>query len=75
LSFQLEYAGKVENPDQAIADLQRCRLFDVPSIAQFYQDARSRYPQTYAYIELLDYLRLLVLEYLSMQLIMQPISA
>jgi hypothetical protein len=72
---QLEYADKVEKHEQAIADLQQCRLFDVPLIAQFYRDACSQYPQTYAYIGLLDYLRLLVLEYLSMQPIMQPVSA
>ncbi|MEG4213376.1 hypothetical protein [Microcoleus sp. S13_B4] len=39
-------------------------MFDRSAIAQFYDETRSGYLQMRAYIRMLDYLRLLVLEYL-----------
>lgn len=72
---QIESEGKIRNPEQAIADLQSWRVFDALAIVQFYREARSRYPQTQSYIYLLDYLRLLVLEYLEMQQDSQAVPA
>ncbi len=45
----------------------RLRVFDRSAIAQFYDETRSGYLQMRAYIRMLDYLRLLVLEYLQME--------
>ena len=72
---QIESEGTIKHPEQAIADLQSWRVFDVLAIVQFYREARSRYPQTQSYIYLLDYLRLLVLEYLEMQQKSQAVPA
>lgn len=72
---QLESEGTIKYPDQAISDLQGWRVFDVVAIVQFYREARSRYAQTQSYIYLLDYLRLLVLEYLEMQQESQAVPA
>jgi hypothetical protein len=64
---QIKATGQVENGQQAIAQLQRLTLTGYPDVAQLYEQARSQYPQIHLYIRLLDYLRLLTLEYLQMQ--------
>jgi len=64
---QIERRAGVENREQAIADLHQLRVFDRSAIAQFYAETRSGYLQMRAYIRMLDYLRLLVLEYLQME--------
>lgn len=64
---QIESSAGVENREQAIADLHRLRVFDRSAIAQFYAETRSGYLQMRSYIRMLDYLRLLVLEYLQME--------
>ncbi|MEG5038273.1 MULTISPECIES: hypothetical protein [unclassified Microcoleus] len=63
---QIEERAEVENRDRAIAELHQLRVFDRSAIAQFYDETRSGYLQMRAYIRMLDYLRLLVLEYLQM---------
>jgi hypothetical protein len=73
---QIGVAGSLsKNYDQAIAHLQNLRVFDRPIITQFYAEAQLQYPQIQSYIRLLDYLRLLVLEYLQMQQGVQLASA
>ena len=62
---QIEERAEVENREQAIAELHQLRVFDRSVIAQFYDETRSGYLQMQAYIRMLDYLRLLVLEYLQ----------
>jgi hypothetical protein len=57
----------------AIAHLQTLRLFSIPAIAQFYFETDQHYPKLKEYVRRLDYLRLLVLEYLQAHT--QPESA
>ncbi|MEG4353401.1 hypothetical protein QUA70_25075 [Microcoleus sp. LAD1_D5] len=64
---QIESSAGVENREQAIADLHQLRVFDRFAITQFYDETRSGYLQMRSYIRMLDYLRLLVLEYLQME--------
>lgn len=64
---QIERRAGVENREQSIADLHQLRVFDRSAIAQFYAETRSGYLQMRSYIRMLDYLRLLVLEYLQME--------
>jgi hypothetical protein len=64
---QIESSAGVENREQAIADLHQLRVFDRSAIAHFYAETRSGYLQMRSYIRMLDYLRLLVLEYLQME--------
>ena len=64
---QIERRARVENREQSIADLHQLRVFDRSAIAQFYAETRSGYLQMRSYIRMLDYLRLLMLEYLQME--------
>jgi hypothetical protein len=64
---QIETSAGVENREEAIANLHQLRVFDRSAIAQFYDETRSGYLQMRSYIRMLDYLRLLVLEYLQME--------
>ncbi len=61
---QIQARGRIENEQQAIERLQTMYVFDVPAIAQFYFLTNGDYGQIKAYIRMLDYLRLLILEYL-----------
>jgi len=61
---QIQVRGWIENQQEAIERLETMRVFDVPAIAQFYFTTYADYMQMKAYIRMLDYLRLLILEYL-----------
>ncbi|MEH2285031.1 MAG: hypothetical protein V7K90_27560 [Nostoc sp.] len=72
---QIQARGRIENEQQAIERLQTMHVFDVPAIAQFYFVADGDYKQIKAYIRMLDYLRLLILEYLRLCQNLQQESA
>ena len=72
---QIVASGSLRNDRQAIAELQKLSVFKNHLIVQLYSEARSHYPQMQSYICMLDYLRLLVLEYLQNQQALQLISA
>ena len=65
---QIKTRGWIENPQLAIDRLQYLRFFEIPAIAHFFLNANKNYPQMKAYIRMLDYLRLLLLESLHSQL-------
>jgi hypothetical protein len=69
---QIQATGKVKNTEKTIEDLRQFNVFENSVVSQFYQQAGNDYPKLQAYIELLDYLRLLALEYL--QSVSQPDS-
>ncbi|MBD2609069.1 hypothetical protein H6G81_32275 [Scytonema hofmannii FACHB-248] len=62
---QIKRRGWIENEQQAINQLKSMRLFDIPAIAQFYLTTGREYRQIKAYMQMLDYLRLLIIEYLQ----------
>jgi predicted DNA-binding ribbon-helix-helix protein len=72
---QIAASGSLRNDLQAISELQKLSVFNNHLIVQLYGEARSHYPQMQSYICMLDYLRLLVLEYLQNQQTLQLISA
>ncbi|MBD2175521.1 hypothetical protein H6F42_01145 [Pseudanabaena sp. FACHB-1998] len=72
---QIAASGSLKNDRQAIVELQKLSVFNNHLIVQLYSEARSHYPQMQSYICMLDYLRLLVLEYLQNQQTLQLISA
>ena len=72
---QIATSGSLRNDRQAIAELQKLSVFNNHLIIQLYSEVRSHYPQMQTYIYMLDYLRLLVLEYLQNQPNFQLISA
>ena len=65
---QIETKGRIENPQLAISHLENMRFFEIPAIAQFYLTTNRKYPQMKAYIRMLDYLRLLLLESLHVSI-------
>jgi hypothetical protein len=62
---QLQVRDWIENPAAAIDRLQTLRIFSIPSIAQFYFEHSQDYPKLKEYVRQLDYIRLLLLEYLQ----------
>ncbi|WP_334793592.1 hypothetical protein [Nostoc sp.] len=64
---QIQSTGQIVNQAQAIEQLQGMRVLNVPHIASFYFGSNGNYEQIKSYIRTLDYLRLLLLEYLQFQ--------
>jgi hypothetical protein len=62
---QLQFRDWIEDPATAIDRLQTLRLFSIPLIAQFYFENSQDYPKLKEYMRQLDYIRLLLLEYLQ----------
>jgi hypothetical protein len=62
---QLQVRDSIENQAAAIDRLQTMRIFSIPSIAQFYFEHSQDYPKLKEYVRQLDYIRLLLLEYLQ----------
>jgi hypothetical protein len=72
---QIEATGRVRQGDEAIAHLQQLQFSANPMFVRLYAEAREQYPKVGAYLQSLDYLRLLSLEYLQMQQLSQPVPA
>lgn len=58
--------GAVKNPKQAIDDMQQLDIFGNARFAEWYFESQSEYTYLVQSVELLDYLRLLVCEYLML---------
>jgi len=68
------YAGQVltgtcKQPNQVLATLQTTKPFEIVPISDWYLTLGAEYPQICRYIELLDYLRLMLLEYLGQRVV------
>lgn len=61
---QIQSRGRVDNEREAMEKLQNMRIFETPTIAEFYFANNGEYRQLKAYTRMLDYLRLLIVEYL-----------
>jgi hypothetical protein len=62
---QITSENKITKKDQMFSQLQGMRVFSVSQIDQFYFNNNGKYEQMKSYIRMLDYLRLLLLEYLQ----------
>jgi hypothetical protein len=71
---QIKATGNVAQSDLAVSHLYQVQIFADGEIARFYEEAEQQYPKVQAYLQRLDYLRLLMAEYLQMQHTIQPIS-
>ncbi|MBD2518450.1 hypothetical protein H6G93_26460 [Nostoc sp. FACHB-973] len=69
---QIQIRSWIENKQQAIDKLQNLRVFEIPVIAEFYFANPQAYSQIKAYLQMLDYLRLLIIEYLQLNQKSQP---
>lgn len=63
---QIQGSGRIEKEQLAIAQLLTMGVFDIPVLANFYWKTEGEYPLLKGYLQKLDYLRLLILEYLSL---------
>jgi hypothetical protein len=72
---QIESSGHVKQTDRAISQLQQLQVFTNPIITAIYPNHADQYPKILAYLQQLNYLRLLAIEYLQIQMIDQPLSA
>ena len=61
---QIQARGWVKNLEEAINRLQMMHIFEIPVIANLYFD-NEEYDLIKSYIRMLDYLRLLILDYLQ----------
>ncbi|MBD2139322.1 hypothetical protein H6F32_17500 [Anabaena sp. FACHB-1237] len=62
---QIKARGYVQNPVETIKTLQKITMFDIQKIAQLYFHTPGEYENLKSYLRMLDYLRLLILEYLN----------
>lgn len=62
---QIQFQGFLSQPEQARSHLQSLEIFTLPSISHFYWETDAQYPLLKSYLQKLDYLRLLILDYLS----------
>lgn len=62
---QLQATGQIASKARVIEQLQAMRVLNVPTIARFYFGNNDKYALIKSYIRMLDYLRLLLLEYLQ----------
>jgi hypothetical protein len=63
---QIKARGKVNDQAIVISKLKKMRIFDIPNIRRFYFNNQINFPLIKGYLRMLDYLRLLILEYLSL---------
>lgn len=62
---QIQVRDKIDNPQLAIEDLKNLTIFDIPAIADFYFGSDGEYQRMKVYLQKLDYLQLVMIEYLS----------
>ena len=55
----------IQEPNEVINHLHRLSIFDVECVMKWYLSAEEEYPKIKQYFELLDYIRLLTLEYIE----------
>ena len=61
---QIKIYGRIKNEEEAIKILESKRIFAISSIAQWYFNSDDDYQQLKLYASMLDYLRLLILEFI-----------
>lgn len=64
-TFQILDNSSLGNSQNILNNLQRIKMFNIPYFGDWYFDAASDYPLIKQYIETLNYLRLLLIEYLN----------
>ena len=64
---QIPINQQIQNPDQALTMLQSMRLFENPSLAELYFTKNKQFPIIYQYLQKLDYLKLLLIDWLILQ--------
>lgn len=61
-----------QKPHEAISHLDKLSIFDVKCIMKWYPSAAEEYPKIKQYFELLDYIRLLTIDYIQRYRLQEP---
>lgn len=60
--------GTVNDPQLTLEWLQKRTLFGIDGFAEWYFDGNANYPKTKANADTLEYIRLLAIEYINLQM-------
>lgn len=61
-----------QEPDEVISHLHNLSIFNLDCIMKWYPTAAQEYPKIKHYFELLDYVRLLTIDYIQRYLLQEP---
>jgi hypothetical protein len=64
---QITINQQIQNPDQALTRLRSMRLLENLSLAELYFTKNKQFPLFYQYLQKLDYLKLLLIDWLILQ--------
>jgi hypothetical protein len=64
---QINVNQQIKNPDQNLTKLRNLRIFANPSLAELYFIKNKQFPLIYQYLQKLDYLKLLIIDWLMLQ--------
>jgi hypothetical protein len=64
---QITINQQIQNPDQALTTLRSIHLLENPSLAELYFTKNKQFPVIYQYLQKLDYLKLLLIDWLISQ--------
>jgi hypothetical protein len=66
---------KIENPYEVISHLHKLSIFNVECIMKWYLSATEEYPKIKQFFELLDYMRLLTIDYIQRYRLSEELTA
>ena len=64
---QIKINQQIKNTDQALTKLRNLRILANPSLAELYFIKNKQFPLIYQYLQKLDYLKLLIIDWLMLQ--------
>ncbi|MFM8295064.1 MAG: hypothetical protein ACKN9E_11020 [Microcystaceae cyanobacterium] len=64
---QIQINQQVKDPDQALNNLRNLCIFSHPRLAELYFTQNQQFPLIYQYLQKLDYLKLLLIDWLMLQ--------
>jgi hypothetical protein len=64
---QINVNQQIKNPDQTLTKLRNLRILSNPSLAELYFIKNEQFPLIHQYLQKLDYLKLLIIDWLMLQ--------
>lgn len=66
---------RLKDPKKVVSHLHKLSIFNVECIIQWYSTAAEEYPKIKYHFELLDYIRLLTIDYIQRYMLQEELSA
>lgn len=66
---------RLKDPKKVVSHLHRLSIFNVECVMKWYPTAAEEYPKIKHYLELLDYIRLLTLDYIQRYMLQEELTA